>query len=241
MTHMLPPNLQRLFTPRPPVDYVTPLHYDKNPMAKPENANPKKARKLTGVSEVLERVKQEAADRGEATDADADMKFSLTEQTKREIRREEKKKQVEEEKKHNPKEDAHTTGDPFKTLFIGRLSYEVAEDDLRKEFDRYGPIEVVRLVTDQEGKSRGYAFIVYEREKDMRAAYKSAEGMKLRGRRILVDVERGRTVTGWKPMRLGGGLGGSARKPKKPVEPEPFMGGASIIMTRDSFWRPCTD
>lgn len=39
------------------------------------------------------------------------------------------------------------------------------------------------------------------------AAYKDADGLKLDGRRVLVDVERGRTVKGWKPRRLGGGLG----------------------------------
>jgi U1 small nuclear ribonucleoprotein 70kDa len=49
--------------------------------------------------------------------------------------------------------------------------------------------------------------------------------MQILGKRILVDVERGRTVRGWKPRRLGGGLGG---RPKK--EPEIFgrpggMGG----------------
>lgn len=47
------------------------------------------------------------------------------------------------------------------------------------------------------------------------AAYKDADGMKLLGRRILVDVERGRTVKNWKPRRLGGGLG-NARVEKKP-------------------------
>lgn len=38
-------------------------------------------------------------------------------------------------------------------------------------------------------------------------AYKLADGRKIDGRRVLVDVERGRTVKGWKPRRLGGGLG----------------------------------
>jgi len=37
----------------------------------------------------------------------------------------------------------------------------------------------------------------------MKAAYKDADGVKLLGRRILVDVERGRTVKGWRPRRLG--------------------------------------
>src|SRR5215472_14665792 len=39
------------------------------------------------------------------------------------------------------------------------------------------------------------------------------------GKRILVDVERGRTVRGWKPRRLGGGLGGRP----KPVENVPVI------------------
>jgi U1 small nuclear ribonucleoprotein len=37
----------------------------------------------------------------------------------------------------------------------------------------------------------------------MKAAYKDADGLKIMGRRIVVDVERGRTVKGWKPKRLG--------------------------------------
>ena len=35
------------------------------------------------------------------------------------------------------------------------------------------------------------------------AAYKKADGMKIDGRRVLVDVERARTVKGWLPRRLG--------------------------------------
>jgi len=35
------------------------------------------------------------------------------------------------------------------------------------------------------------------------AAYKHADGKKIDGRRVVVDVERGRTVKGWLPRRLG--------------------------------------
>ena len=35
------------------------------------------------------------------------------------------------------------------------------------------------------------------------AAYKYADGKKIDGRRVLVDVERGRTIKGWRPRRLG--------------------------------------
>ena len=74
----------------------------------------------------------------------------------------------------------------------------------------------------ENNQPRGYAFIVFEHERDMKStfthhlfsglltvdAYKETNGIKIRDRRILVDVERGRTSRGWKPRRLGGGIGG---------------------------------
>ena len=47
-------------------------------------------------------------------------------------------------------------------------SKRAKEADLRKVFEGYGPIERIRVVRDKKGKSRGYAFIVYERERDMK-------------------------------------------------------------------------
>ena len=116
----------------------------------------------------------------------------------------------------NPKADPKIVGDAYKTLFVSRLSYNVTEDDLEREFGRYGPIERIRIVEnttvgpDAPLKKRkcGYAFIVYEREKDMKAAYKDTNGINIKGRKVFVDVERGRTVSGWRPRRFGGGLGG---------------------------------
>src|SRR5271170_4439817 len=39
-------------------------------------------------------------------------------------------------------------------------------------------------------------------------AYKEAYDLKIRDRRVIVDIERGRTTKGWRPRRLGGGAGG---------------------------------
>ncbi|KAF3789548.1 U1 small nuclear ribonucleoprotein [Nymphaea thermarum] len=61
-------------------------------------------------------------------------------------------------------------------------SYETTEHRIKREFEAYGPIKRV-------------------------AAYKQADGRKIDNRRVLVDVERGRTVPNWRPRRLGGGLG----------------------------------
>jgi U1 small nuclear ribonucleoprotein 70kDa len=47
----------------------------------------------------------------------------------------------------------------------------------------------------------------------MREAYRLAEGRKVGGRRIIVDIDRGRTEPGWLPRRLGGGKG-TGRNPK---------------------------
>ncbi len=87
--------------------------------------------------------------------------------------------------------------DPFKTLFVSRLSYEVTDKKLRKEFEEFGPIASIKVVLDRSGKPRGYAFIEFEHKKDMKEAYKQADGRKIEGRRVVVDVERGRTVENW--------------------------------------------
>ncbi|KAG0648830.1 U1 small nuclear ribonucleoprotein 70 kDa [Hyphodiscus hymeniophilus] len=131
-----------------------------------------------------------------------------------------------------PQEDPNIRGDAFKTLIVARLSYEATEQDLESEFGRFGPIERIRIVTDthqdekpnkKKKKHRGYAFVVYEREKDMRAALENCDGLRIKDRRIKLDVERGRTVKGWKPRRFGGGIGG--RNYTKAVPPRPMGAG----------------
>jgi len=107
----------------------------------------------------------------------------------------------------DPQKDQKATGDPYRTLFVAKINFNTSEHKLKREFEIYGPIKKVRVIQDKDGKPRGYAFIEYEREKDMRNAYKQADGKKIDGRRVLVDVERGRTVRNWRPRRFAGGLG----------------------------------
>lgn len=85
-----------------------------------------------------------------------------------------------------PQDDPEAVGDPYKTLFISRLvspasgshqkgtdnqSKKTTELDLRREFEMYGAIERIRIVQDNKGKSKSYAFIVYERERDMKGEF----------------------------------------------------------------------
>lgn len=97
-------------------------------------------------------------------------------------------------------------------MFVGRLAYVTSEDRLRREFEIFGPIDKVRLVHNLSGKSKGYAFVTFAREKDADYAISRADGRKIDGRRVIVDRELGRTKRTWLPRRLGGGKGGESRR-----------------------------
>ncbi|ORY32525.1 hypothetical protein BCR39DRAFT_448211, partial [Naematelia encephala] len=194
-TSLLPPNLLKLFAPRPLPPFLRPLSKDER-IRGPD--------KLTGVGNLLQRIKEEAED-AELQQGLAERPETKSEANGNVVAQEaeaaEQKMDVDGD---SPQDDPNATGDPYKTLFISRL----AKEDLRREFEIYGAIERIVITRDRKGKSKSYAFIVFERERDMKAAYKDAEGIPIHHKRILVDVERGRTVKGWRPRKLGGGLGG---------------------------------
>uniref|UniRef100_A0A1B0FF02 U1 small nuclear ribonucleoprotein 70 kDa n=2 Tax=Glossina TaxID=44049 RepID=A0A1B0FF02_GLOMM len=202
MTQYLPPNLLALFAARDPIAYMPPV--DKLP-------HEKKSRGYLGVGKFL-------SDFEDPKDTPPPKKVE-TRQERLERRRREKAEQVAYKLEReialwDPQEIKNATEDPFRTLFVARINYDTSESKLRREFEIYGPIKKIVMITDQETgkpKSKGYAFIEYEHEHDMHAAYKHADGKKIDGKRVLVDVERARTVKGWLPRRLGGGLGGTRR------------------------------
>lgn len=101
------------------------------------------------------------------------------------------------------------TGDPLLTLFVARLNLQTKEEKLREVFSRYGDIRRLRLVKDLvTGFSKGYAFIEYKEERALLKAYRDADGLVIDQHEIFVDYELERTLKGWIPRRLGGGLGG---------------------------------
>jgi U1 small nuclear ribonucleoprotein len=168
MTDKLPPNLLALFAPRPPLRWVEPPDYA------PEKRKTAPVGGLAAFLPALEEYKE--------TDV-----YHPTESwlQRRDRKKEEKIAAVEAlkteaPKNYKPNEDPNIRGDAFKTLVVARLSYEADERDLEKEFGRFGPIERIRVITDthadeKPGKKkkphRGYAFVVFEREKDMRGNY----------------------------------------------------------------------
>lgn len=142
---------------------------------------------------------------------------------------------------------------PRKTLFVARIPRDAVEEDLLKHFSAIGTLRSVKLVRDVlTGRSRGYAFVEYERSDDLKRAIsvgffpplldsviavklKQRDGKKrgvrheILGREVVVDVERGRQQPGWIPRRFGGGLGGQKQSgqlrfggPTKPFLPPRF-------------------
>ncbi|XP_035672102.1 U1 small nuclear ribonucleoprotein 70 kDa-like isoform X2 [Branchiostoma floridae] len=201
MTQYLPPNLLALFAPREPIPYLPPT--DKLPCEKIRRAP------YAGVTPHLQTF-EDPKDTPPPTRAE-------TRQERLERKRKEKleahaNRLEEKVSEWDPANDANASGDAYKTLFVARINYDTSESKLRREFEVYGPIRSIKMTKDvNTGKPRGYAFIEYEHERDMHSAYKHADGKKIDGRRVLVDVERGRTVKGWRPRRLGGGLGGTRK------------------------------
>ncbi|KAI4499674.1 hypothetical protein M0802_005244 [Mischocyttarus mexicanus] len=200
MTQFLPPNLLALFAPREPIPYLPPA--SKLPHEKKNGG-------YIGVGPFLKYFE-------DPKDTPPPVRVETREE-RLERRRRERAEQVaykleQEIAVWDPAGIPNVTADPFKTLFVARINYDTSESKLRREFEVYGPVKKIVVIHNTiNGKPRGYAFIEYEHERDMHSAYKHADGKKIDGRRVLVDVERARTVKGWLPRRLGGGLGGTRR------------------------------
>ncbi|XP_055607604.1 U1 small nuclear ribonucleoprotein 70 kDa-like [Uranotaenia lowii] len=200
MTQYLPPNLLALFAPREPIPFLPPP--DKLP-------HEKKSQGYGGVGAFMD-LFEDPKDTPPPTRVE-------TREERLERRRRERAEQVAYKLEReiaiwDPQQVEGATEDPFRTLFVARINYDTSESKLRREFEIYGNIKKIKVITSKDnGKPRGYAFIEYEHERDMHSAYKHADGKKIDGKRVLVDVERARTVKGWLPRRLGGGLGGTRR------------------------------
>ena len=90
-----------------------------------------------------------------------------------------------------------------KSLYVGNMSYNTTEDDLRTLFEPYGPIAEVRIIGD-----KGFAFVEIP-EANMAAAIEATSGKEVGGRTLTVNEARPRTErSGGGGGRGGGGYGG---------------------------------
>jgi RNA recognition motif-containing protein len=92
-------------------------------------------------------------------------------------------------------------------LYVGGLSFETTEAELRALFDQAGKVESAVVVSDRfSGRSRGFGFVEMSTDAEARQAISQLNGKVLGGRTITVDEARPPGQSGGRP---GGRSGGS--------------------------------
>jgi len=78
-----------------------------------------------------------------------------------------------------------------KNIFVGNLSFNTSEDELRQIFEAFGQVDRVSILTDREtGRSRGFAFVEMTNTQEGDKAIAGLNGSQLGGRTINVNEAR---------------------------------------------------
>jgi RNA recognition motif-containing protein len=87
-----------------------------------------------------------------------------------------------------------------KKLYVGNLSFNATEEELRELFGRHGSVDSVKLITDREtGRPRGFAFVEMSEPSAATDAIRALDGSQLGGRALKVNEAQD------KPRPSGGG------------------------------------
>ena len=79
-------------------------------------------------------------------------------------------------------------------IYIGNLSYDVNEDELRKRFAVFGQVESVSVVIDRRtGKSRGFGFVEMPNDTNAQKAIDELNNSDFEGKTITVNMARPKT------------------------------------------------
>ena len=70
-------------------------------------------------------------------------------------------------------------------IYVGNLSYDLTEDQLRKEFEAYGKVNSARIITNRyNGKSKGFGFVHMPNRAEVDAALKALSDKEILGRKL---------------------------------------------------------
>lgn len=94
-------------------------------------------------------------------------------------------------------------------MYVGNLSFDATDVDVRELFEAHGTVEDVFIVKDREsGRPRGFAFVTMAEKEGMDAAMEALNGEEFMGRPLTINEARPREE---RPGGGGGG-GGGGRK-----------------------------
>ncbi len=103
-------------------------------------------------------------------------------------------------------------GDNNMKIYVGNLSYEVTEQDLRQEFEAFGEVTSANIITDKiSGRPKGFGFVEMATKSEAEAAITGLNGKTIKERTIVVNEARPRTDSrsgGSYGNKRGGGYGG---------------------------------
>lgn len=79
-------------------------------------------------------------------------------------------------------------------IYVGNLSYDLTDEDLRSAFEEYGEVETASVIKDKfTGQSKGFGFVEMPRQADAEEAIKQLNGANLKGRNLKVNQARPRS------------------------------------------------
>ena len=88
-------------------------------------------------------------------------------------------------------------------IYVGNLSYDATDDDLREAFESYGTVDTANVIRDHySGRSRGFGFVEMPDQAEAEAAIAGLDGQEIVGRPVKVNEARPRPPRG---ERRGGG------------------------------------
>ena len=104
-------------------------------------------------------------------------------------------------------------------IYVGNLSTDTSEDEVRQAFEAFGEVASVRIVRDgATGESRGFGFVEMAAEEQAKTAITEMNGKELKGSQLTVEQGRARTAP-------GGGGGGRPPRGQGPRRGGPGGGG----------------
>lgn len=87
-------------------------------------------------------------------------------------------------------------------IYVGNLSYEITEEDLKLAFEQFGAVESVSIIKDKySGQSKGFGFVEMPSKAEGQAAIEGLNGKEKKGRTLNINEARPRS-------EKGGGKGG---------------------------------
>lgn len=97
-------------------------------------------------------------------------------------------------------------------IYVGNLSYDITEEELKQAFDAFGQVESVKIIKDNySGRSKGFGFVEMPDGSEAQSAINDLNGKELKGRTLNINEARPRTE-GRGGERGGGGRRGGGRR-----------------------------